>query len=47
MRGHELPQEKLLNNYRKFREWWDLYQKDPDIGENPYKKYSFGFSNKS
>jgi len=44
MRGHDRPDEEILHNYRKFQEWWDEYTRDPEIGENPYKKYSQGFS---
>lgn len=43
-RGHEIPGDKILANYRKFREWWSAYQEEPEIAENPYKKYNHGFS---
>jgi len=45
MRGHEPPKDELLQDYRKFREWWQEYSKSPeDMGSSPYKKYSHGFS---
>lgn len=44
IRDHEPPDEDILQNYRKFREWFKAYQEDPTIGENPYKKYNHGFS---
>jgi len=43
MRGHEPPDEFILQDYRKFREWWDIYAKNPEAGEDPFKKYSHGF----
>jgi len=44
MRGHEPPKQEILEDYRRFREWWGAYSENPEIGENPYKKYSEGFS---
>ena len=46
MRGHEPPKAETLHDYRKFRGWWDVYSKDPEIGANPYEKYTQGFSAK-
>jgi len=43
MRGHETPKDEILHDYRKFREWWDTYSKNPEAGEDPFKKYSHGF----
>lgn len=44
IRKHEPPKDEILSDYRKFREWWSAYREDPDIGDNPYKKYNHGFS---
>lgn len=44
MRGHEPPKTDVLEWYHLFREWWDAYLKDPEIGANPYRQYGHGFS---
>jgi len=41
IRGHKTPKKEILENYRRFREWWDDYQKDPEIADDPYDKYQF------
>jgi hypothetical protein len=43
MRGHNPPDEFVLQDYRNFREWWDVYSRNPEAGEDPFKKYSHGF----
>ncbi len=43
-RGHDLPSDKVLADYRMFREWCQIYRDDPTIGENPYKKSNHGVS---
>jgi len=44
IRGHEIPSQEILQDYKKFREWWNEYRQNPEIGENPYKRYTHGFS---
>lgn len=43
VRDHEPPDEFILQDYKEFRKWWDVYSKNPEVGEDPFKKYSHGF----
>jgi hypothetical protein len=44
IREHEIPGDEILSDYQKFRDWWVKYSKDPEMGDDPYKNYSHGFS---
>lgn len=37
------PSDDIFLNYRRFREWWNVFIKDPESNEDPYKKYNHGF----